>query len=55
MLDRSKDIATDDWCRACRGRGGHDEKVLIDGLYRNVTEPCFFCRGSGRQTIRVQE
>lgn len=39
-----------DFCRACRGKGGHDEETERG---TNLFEPCWQCRGSGLRTVRI--
>ena len=39
-----------DFCRACGGKGGHDEQTERG---TNLFEPCYLCRGTGSRTVRV--
>lgn len=43
-----------DFCRSCRGTG-EEEEYRYEAGRGNVrtTGPCWYCRGSGRNTIRV--
>lgn len=43
-------VDPDDFCRACRGKGGRQEKT---GRGTRIFEPCHLCRGTGQRTIRV--
>lgn len=49
----NQDIMTEDSCRACDGKKGRLEKDDRNGRYVDVWESCDFCRGTGRQTVRV--
>lgn len=40
-------------CRACKGRGGDRERVEVGTRMVERFEPCWLCRGSGRQTVRI--
>ena len=55
-MSGSADIVTDDFCRACRGtKGRHEYDTDSRGRQVRVWEPCFHCRGTGKQTVRVGE
>ncbi|MFY0633651.1 MAG: hypothetical protein JXQ91_07560 [Vannielia sp.] len=43
-------VNTDEHCRACKGTGG-DHDIDYNGA-RSYTS-CFFCRGTGCQTVRI--
>jgi len=47
-----RDIVTDDFCRRCGGKGGAYEPTERG---TKIFEPCFACRGTGKQTVRVGE
>lgn len=42
----------DDFCRRCGGRGGANEPTERGTL---MWEPCVYCRGTGKRTVRVDE
>ncbi len=43
-------VDPDDFCRACRGKGGDYEDT---GRGTRIFEPCYLCRGTGHRTVRV--
>jgi len=40
----------DDFCRACRGKGGTHEPTERG---TTIFEPCYLCGGSGVRSVRV--
>lgn len=43
-------VDPNDFCRACRGKGGVSEETERG---TRIFEPCYLCRGTGRRTVRV--
>lgn len=49
----NSDISTDEHCRFCGGSKGFWELDDRQGRYVSVWDRCDFCRGTGRQTVRI--
>lgn len=48
-------ITCDDFCRPCRGKGGHYEAqpAYAYGSETQVWQPCWLCGGSGKQSVSI--
>lgn len=48
-------VDNEDFCRPCSGTGKATEIQWRDGREVHIYSDCYYCRGTGKRTIRLDE